>query len=366
MTTSASAKPVSMDPATLSTLTVESQAWAARNALLMGVGGDASPSHLVHAPFSLLPSPLPRSAYEQGVALAEINNRMVENIASDEEYLRQTLKEVCKSDDFTRRLMEIFEATRTEAARDDAVLAVLRSDYMLDEPTGGLLQVELNTIASSFGCLSTMVARMHKHLVEFAGLQGEITMDDLPENSALDAISEALAAAVRAPAAGGDDGAMLMVVQPGERNAFDQQWLQAKLWDSHRIRTIRKSLAEVAECATTDASGGLWIVGQRVTVAYFRAGYTPTDYPSEKEWEGRLLLEKSSAIKCPNMAYHLAGTKKVQQDLTRPGVLERFLPPEDAAAMRGSFTGLWGWRRAWTRAWRRRWRWHWRTRGRSC
>jgi len=78
---------------------------------------------------------------------------------------------VCKSDDFTRRLMEIFESTRTEAARDDAVLAVLRSDYMLDEPTGGLLQVELNTIASSFGCLSTMVARMHKHLVEFAGLQ---------------------------------------------------------------------------------------------------------------------------------------------------------------------------------------------------
>jgi hypothetical protein len=73
-------------------LTAESQAWAARNALLMGVGGDASPSHLVHAPFSLLPSPLPRSAYEQGVALAEINNRMVENIASDEEYLRQTLK----------------------------------------------------------------------------------------------------------------------------------------------------------------------------------------------------------------------------------------------------------------------------------
>lgn len=76
---------------TLSTLTEESQAWAARNALLMGVGGAASPSHLVHAPFSLLPSPLPRFAYEQGVALAEINNRMVYNIASDEEYLRHTL-----------------------------------------------------------------------------------------------------------------------------------------------------------------------------------------------------------------------------------------------------------------------------------
>lgn len=30
-------------------------------------------------------------------------------------------------------------------------------------------------------------------------------------------------------------------------------------------------------------------------------------------------------VKCPNIAYHLTGTKKVQQDLARPGVLERFL-----------------------------------------
>ena len=35
--------------------------------------------------------------------------------------------------------------------------APLRSDYMVDEPSGSILQVELNTIASSFGCLSTKV-----------------------------------------------------------------------------------------------------------------------------------------------------------------------------------------------------------------
>ncbi len=36
------------------------------------------------------------------------------------------------------------------------------------------------------------------------------------------------------------------------------------------------------------------------------------------------------------------GTKKVQQDLARPGVLERFVPaPEDAALLRDSFAGLW-------------------------
>lgn len=42
-----------------------------------------------------------------------------------------------------------------------------------------------------------------------------------------------------------------------------------------------------------------------------RAGYSPDDYPSPAEWDARLLIEQSRAIKCPNIAYHLTGTKKV-------------------------------------------------------
>ncbi len=42
-----------------------------------------------------------------------------------------------------------------------------------------------------------------------------------------------------------------------------------------------------------------------------RAGYTPVDYHGESEWNARELIESSLAIKCPNIAYHLAGTKKV-------------------------------------------------------
>jgi hypothetical protein len=33
-------------------------------------------------------------------------------------------------------------------------LALLRSDYMVDEPSGALQQVEINTISASFACLS--------------------------------------------------------------------------------------------------------------------------------------------------------------------------------------------------------------------
>ena len=43
------------------------------------------------------------------------------------------------------------------------------------------------------------------------------------------------------------------------------------------------------------------------------------------------------------MAYQLAGAKKVQQDLARPGVLERFLESEaDAQLLRSVFAGALG------------------------
>jgi hypothetical protein len=43
----------------------------------------------------------------------------------------------------------------------------------------------------------------------------------------------------------------------------------------------------------------------------------------EQEWDARLLLELSTAVKCPNISYHLAGAKKIQQELAKPGILER-------------------------------------------
>ncbi|KAJ8584161.1 hypothetical protein M405DRAFT_827269 [Rhizopogon salebrosus TDB-379] len=43
-------------------------------------------------------------------------------------------------------------------------------------------------------------------------------------------------------------------------------------------------------------------------------------------YETRFLLERSRAIKCPSLPLHLAGSKKVQEVLTRPGMLERRIP----------------------------------------
>lgn len=83
--------------------------------------------------------------------------------------------------------------------------------------------------------------------------------------------------------------------------------------------------------------------GKEVAVVYFRAGYAPDHYPSadDTEWNARLMIERSTAIKCPNITFHLTGTKKVQQVLAEPGVLEQLVNDSSKAdLMKQVFTGL--------------------------
>ena len=237
---------------------------------------------------------------------------------------------------------EVSQKSTTSTHQDNGIsLAITRSDYMLHEPTGIMLQVELNTIASSFGCLSSLVSKLHRYILDRCGVSGDELDARLPENVSMDRIVEGLAAAVDEH--GHSDKVMMMVVQPGEQNSFDQQWLQFHLWSRFRIKTMRRTLADVAERATVTSDGELMIDGKTVSLVYFRAGYTPNDYPSEKEWEARRLIEQSHAAKCPTVALQLAGSKKVQQDLARPGVIEKYSENStEARKMRKSFAGLWG------------------------
>jgi len=66
-----------------------------------------------------------------------------------------------------------------------------------------------------------------------------------------------------------------------------------------------------------------------VAVVYQRSCYKPSDFTCDADWQTRLMIERSRAIVCPNIAYHLAGTKKVQQVLAQPGIVEKFITDKD-------------------------------------
>jgi glutathione synthetase len=73
-----------------------------------------------------------------------------------------------------------------------------------------------------------------------------------------------------------------------------------------------------------------------ISVVYWRAGCDPNEYNCDN-WTARLRLERSRAIKCPSILGHLATLKKVQQALSLPGTLLRFLSVDNAARISETF-----------------------------
>ncbi|KAJ3049283.1 hypothetical protein HK097_009708 [Rhizophlyctis rosea] len=310
---------------------------------------------VTHAPFALFPSPFPRRCYAQATELQPLYNTLVDTLAKDDVFIRQVMDSLSKVDDFTGKLYDIYQAVSgPNGSKQRVKLGLHRSDYLLHVPVDApaftepvLQQVELNTIASSFSSLSGLASELHSYLLNRTNffndpslLSPDITASALPTNTSGTSIAKGIAKAHELY--GVKSAVAVMVVQPGERNAFDQRWIEYTLFKNHGVKLIRKSLDEIQVQAKLEGpERRLYIDGSEVAVTYFRAGYAPTDYPSDKEWQARQTIESSYSIKCPSIAYHLVGTKKVQQILALPGVVERFVKDEKhAQLLRNSFTGL--------------------------
>ncbi|CAD6884917.1 unnamed protein product [Tilletia laevis] len=383
------------------------------------VAGTSAPGpptdSVIHAPFSLLPSPFPRELFQRAHgptggdsdvspatrahSLSGLYAYLYARITLDHAFLERVIgANVAKVDEFQGKLWECYLAVREEQSKskskeEDAPvghrlhLGLFRSDYLLhapdddpDQPAASageewaleLKQVEFNTISASFGALSTRASELHRfsHTSTGAFFQAApeqlSTLECLPPNRALQTLAGGLAAGHKAyidaevapsahqSSAKPSDPAILFVVQPGERNAFDQRWLEFELGSVHSIRVLRATFDELAgavQQSRSDGSGSFGASltgpdrtlrvrlpgyhhsaskgddeGTEISVVYFRAGYGPGDYPEGgNAWDMRMLLERSKAIKCPTIALQLAGAKKVQQVLAEPGVLESFL-----------------------------------------
>lgn len=335
----------SIDQQLLGNIAYDALVWASLHGLLMGdksyqKSGMVPGVGLMHAPFALFPTSFPESKWKQASDLAPIFNELVDRVSLDGEFLQESLSRTKQVDEFTSRLLDIHSKMLQLNKKEEIRLGLHRSDYMLDEQTKSLLQIELNTISSSFAGFSTLVTQLHRYILSCHGKLLGLDSEKVPANNAVSQNAEALA---KAWSEYNNPRAIIMiVVQAEERNMYDQHFLSAVLRDKHGITIVRKTMAEVDQEGEILQDGTLSVNGQAVAVIYFRAGYTPVDYPSESEWRARLLMEQSSAVKCPSISYHLVGTKKIQQELAKPGVLERFLENnDDIAKMRECFAGLW-------------------------
>lgn len=289
-----------------------------------------SDGRVVHAPFTLNPFTVGDHQERAMAALTASFNRLAWRTASAPEFLRDELSPAARSDPFLARLLDLAARPRATQPLD---MAITRSDYFLLERESDAhpVQVELNTIAASYPALAGRTHVLHRHVH-----RGSPGASRLIPNDPLAGIASGIAEAVRrygVPGAG-----VLMVVQPGERNRFDQRWLEFRLGELE-IPVLRASLDEIGRDGGL-RQGHLVFGAQVAAVTYFRAGYGPEDYAPADAWRGRELIERSDTIAVPSAAWQLAGSKKVQQALARRDVLARFCDPADMARVSATFAGL--------------------------
>jgi len=291
------------------------------------------------APFVLLPSPFPKDEYYKAIQLQTILNELMHKVAHDYDFLKAALKNTIKVDEFTGKLWNIYETICQEGGPSQGVeVGLFRSDYFFCCANYCIKQVEFNTIASSFGCTTSRLVKAHKYIVGEAGY-GHVAKQ-IPENKALEGLAGALVEAWKIYDV--PESVILFLVEDVTYNICDQKFHEFEIRNQcPEVFVIRKTLTDLAERGSLTEDKRLMIDGKEVAVIYMRCGYHPDQYPTQAEWDARLMMERSLAVKSPSINYHLAGTKKVQQELARPGQVEKFLGDKvQIEAVKEIFTGL--------------------------
>ncbi|XP_070491544.1 glutathione synthetase-like isoform X2 [Chironomus tepperi] len=326
-----------LNPKVLEEVISKAKDWALMHGVCMRSKTNFNMDSLQFAPFVLTPSLYPRKEFEKAVNLQTILNELIHNVAHDTEFLRETLAGTIQVDEFTSNLFKIYETVLAEGITQILTLGLLRSDYF-NTTNNNILQVEFNTIASSFGGISSKFQLFHSYILSELGHYDKIK--NLPENNALSGLCDAMVEAWNI--IGNTKAAILFIIEDVTYNICDQRFHEFHIRENYpHVKVIRKTLTDVFNTGVLGSNKELIVDGIVISVVYFRAGYEPGHYHSQNEWSARLMIERSSAIKCPSIHYHLAGTKKVQQALAKPGILKRFLTDEDEITrVKEIFTGL--------------------------
>uniref|UniRef100_A0A0A9YXE9 Glutathione synthetase n=1 Tax=Lygus hesperus TaxID=30085 RepID=A0A0A9YXE9_LYGHE len=295
-----------------------------------------NPNTLTIAPHTLFPTPVPRKDFEELIRLQPALNLLMHKVAHDHKFLEQALGNTIQHDEFTKKTYEIYEIVRKEGFAQDVSLGMFRSDYLPDTVRSLYLQVEFNTISTSIASLASHVTQLQSYILAELGYSE--LLKNMPDNNSLHLMSLGLVKAWEYY--GNEKAVVLFLVEDVTANICDQRFMEYEIRKIQpKIRVLRVKLSDSTKFRL-GIRKELLVDDQEVAVVYYRTAYTPELY-KEGDWETRLLIERSTSVKCPSVQYHLAGTKKVQQVLALPGVLEKFFEdPSEAKAIRKLFTEL--------------------------
>lgn len=302
-----------------------------------------------HIPFTLFPTPFPKKLYRECLDLQPIINELLFNIAKDNQFMESSLSSIVQVDEFTNDLLAINKQVLKEGLAQPILSCISRSDYLLDKYYSHKFrarQVEVNAIASGMSAHSFGLESLHGYLMKKYDIHPKpIGSTKMAQNQSLELVAEGLIDAYDAYHKQGSY--ILMVVEERSLNFSDHVNIELMI---HKLRpdvkVVRKRFFDLtSDCEIIKLGPNRELIldnAKEIGVVYFRYCYDPSNYLlGEKSWSTRLTIERSRAIKCPSINFHLSGCKKFQQVLSNQLELERFLDAEDSKRLSNVFCKFW-------------------------
>lgn len=402
-TTPSNYPPENIPPSQLHSILTLIKDYQTNHGSLLKVIGSETPHsvHLQPVSASVFPTVFPRRLFNEAVdELQFIYNELYCKLAEDVEWLYAVTGPLRRTEPLVDALWCVYEEIQRIRQNEGSQYieqrihaGVFRSDYMLhvkDDSAADsddddkdenwtqhlcLKQVEFNSYSCAGGCHADKVANMHRFLArrgiydfvlnsnegrQEQSINTKMPPSSLPKNNTINGIASVLASAhntygLRPYSPIASHTAVLIIVQPNNFNIADERPIEYALWnwtDDDPIPTYRIEWQLVLDQTQLTQTGELLFfpleMGDRTTthpveisVVYHRAGYEPREYSEEINGKQiRTRLELSRAIKCPSILGHITTIKKVQQALTVPETLERWLTKEKADKIRGTFVDI--------------------------
>ncbi|CAI2366756.1 unnamed protein product [Moneuplotes crassus] len=274
----------------------------------------------IPAPVALKPSPFSKDVYDKIRTNQSSVNLMMERLMKSISLVHEVLAPLSKIDPFIKNLLDTSIKAKETTYSQLGYLGVLRTDYMVDEEFQPKL-VEINTIASGLGFISDKMKGLYEYLIDkhYSSLDTQNLPDDSNNTEQIaDAIKGAFELYESQCSSPDRKKILAYIVDYEEANVCDQKLIENMLYYRHKIICRRLTFADITKSCELTSSGELIYNGrEEIAVVYYRTGYSPSQYLDQSDWDARVTLEKSLAIKCPSIDLHLLTFKKIQEVLSK-------------------------------------------------
>ena len=292
-----------------------------------------------HVPISLYPSPIPRGLFDKIFFYQIVINKLLFKLSNDQTYLEEILTPIASKDNFVQKLLEISKKSLNFEKKQKIRLGIFRNDYLLDKAQDFIFLQDCKTSSVGFNSYTNNLLCFYNYFeqkypdvfAKYKNKEKENTKE-IPQDKGdtIEKFSQSIVEALKLAFPETKEYLVVFVTNKDEQAKYDFELenlikgLKDEKDEKIKIKSVKLSLGEISKKITKDGEGNLLLDGNKVSMVYFNTGDKEEDYPDEDSWNGRELVELSTAIKVPDVNILLTSLRIFQYYLTKPGIIMHY------------------------------------------